>query len=63
MSIVPVSSEIIIPERMNSVNTAFIDGTLPVDPSLDEGTKKDLDKACFSLFATSNLISLKIYFN
>ena len=41
MSIVPVSSEIIIPERMNSVNTAFIDGTLPVDPSLDEGTKKD----------------------
>ena len=28
---------------MSSVVTAFIDGTLPVDPSPDDGSKKDLE--------------------
>ena len=41
MSIVPATSEVVIPEEMDSTNAGFIDSNLPVNPSIGDEIKKE----------------------
>ena len=41
MSIVSVTSEVVIPEEMDSINAGFIDSNLPVNPSIVDELKKE----------------------